>query len=246
MKHSLVHTIPALFSLLLLGCGPKSGDLTTVAETLIVGPEFSANKGLFVPDESRRSLGIKIVDIGERTVAASMELSFRIYEANGMVRVSGVATPEQAGTLKVGQTIVLRPRGGESATGRITAINSHMQKATSTIEVLGEVPGAPSAFAVGMFVNGSVTLEAGQNVVSVPRSALLQATDGDYVYTVSGKHFVRTAVKLGAINVDYAEIKEGLYAGDQIVSEPVMSLWLTELAAIKGGHACCVMPAKGK
>jgi hypothetical protein len=42
------------------------------------------------------------------------------------------------------------------------------------------------------------------------------------------------------------EIKDGLYAGDQVVLQPVMSLWLTELAAVKGGQACCVVPAKGK
>ena len=57
---------------------------------------------------------------------------------------------------------------------------------------------------------------------------------------------MRTPVKVGASSADFVEIKDGLYAGDQVVLQPVMSLWLTELAAVKGGQACCAVPAKGK
>ena len=83
-------------------------------------------------------------------------------------------------------------------------------------------------------------------MVTIPRSALLECSDGHSVYTVSGEHLVRTPVKAGAVHGEVVEIKEGLYAGDQVVLEPVMSLWMTELAAVKGGQACCVEPAKGK
>jgi hypothetical protein len=40
--------------------------------------------------------------------------------------------------------------------------------------------------------------------------------------------------------------EDGLYVGDQVVLQPVMSLWMTELAAVKGGQACCVEPPKGR
>ena len=63
---------------------------------------------------------------------------------------------------------------------------------------------------------------------------------------ICGTYLVRAPVKVGARNGDLVEIKDGLYAGDQVVLQPVMSLWMTELAAVKGGQACCVMPAKGK
>jgi hypothetical protein len=62
---------------------------------------------------------------------------------------------------------------------------------------------------------------------------------------VSGEHFVRTPVQLGGAAGGSVEIKDGLYPGDQVVAEPAMTLWLTELAAIKGGHSCCVVPPKG-
>ena len=50
----------------------------------------------------------------------------------------------------------------------------------------------------------------------------------------------------GTMLQEFVEITDGLYAGDQVVAQPVMSLWLTELASVKGGQACCVAPPKGK
>jgi hypothetical protein len=34
------------------------------------------------------------------------------------------------------------------------------------------------------------------------------------------------------------QITDGLYAGDQVVVQPVMSLWLAELQSLRGGKAC--------
>ena len=72
----------------------------------------------------------------------------------------------------------------------------------------------------------------------MPRSSIFRTTEGDFVYTVNGEHFVRAPVKLGRVNHDFAEVTDGLYAGDQIVVQPVMTLWMAELQSIRGGKAC--------
>jgi multidrug efflux pump subunit AcrA (membrane-fusion protein) len=125
-------------------------------------------------------------------------------------------------------------------------VSDALTKATGTVEVLVEIPNGAETLAVGAFVPASVVLEREESVVTIPRAALLECSDGHSVYTVSGESFVRTAVKVGAMSGDLVEIMDGLYSGDQVVLQPVMSLWMTELAAVKGGQACCVMPAKGK
>jgi multidrug efflux pump subunit AcrA (membrane-fusion protein) len=114
------------------------------------------------------------------------------------------------------------------------------------IEVLVAIASPAEPLSVGTFVHASMTRGEGESVVVIPRMALLECSDGHCVYTVSGNSFVRTLVKVGSVNGDLVEIKDGLYAGDQVVMQPVMSLWLTELAAVKGGQACCVEPPKGK
>jgi multidrug efflux pump subunit AcrA (membrane-fusion protein) len=55
---------------------------------------------------------------------------------------------------------------------------------------------------------------------------------------VNGFYYVRTPVKVGASGGEHVEITDGLYAGDEIVVSPVMSLWLAELQVLRGGKAC--------
>jgi multidrug efflux pump subunit AcrA (membrane-fusion protein) len=77
------------------------------------------------------------------------------------------------------------------------------------------------------------------SVATVPKSAVLKTAEGAFVYTVSGEFFLRTPVKVGADAGDTAvEIKDGLYTGDQIVTHPIMTLWMAELQAIRGGASC--------
>ena len=49
---------------------------------------------------------------------------------------------------------------------------------------------------------------------------------------------MRAPVKLGVVNHEFAEVTDGLYAGDQIVVQPVMTLWMAELQSLRGGKAC--------
>ena len=229
------------------GCGHESADSAKTEEPVVFGPQHSAKKGLLVPADTRQSLGLKLVEVTEQKVPTAFEVQLRVYDSGKTVsRASGSVTLEQAKLLKPGQLVQVRSRDDKSTTGKVTRLSDQLRKATGMMELLVEIPQAPDGFAVGTFVQASVTLDSKESVVTVPRAALLQCSDGHSVYTVNGEHLVRTPVKVGAASADFVEIKDGLYAGDQVVLQPVMSLWMTELAAVKGGQACCVEPAKGK
>ncbi|MEX2044919.1 MAG: hypothetical protein WD941_06160 [Opitutus sp.] len=235
-----------LFIAVLVGCQKRAGDLAALTEGLIVGPEYSANKGLYVPEETRKSLGLKIVDATEDKLPGSVELSLRVYELHGdHMRASGTIGVAESQMLTPGLELDVRMSGDAAARGKVMSLNDELQKATGAIEVIVEFPNVP-ALSVGGFVTAAASLDAQALTTTVPTSALIRATGGDFVYTLSGDHFVRTPVKIGAVSGSRVSILDGLYSGDRVVSEPAMSLWLTELAAIKGGHACCVVPAKGK
>jgi hypothetical protein len=235
-----------LAALALAGCEPKSGESAAGEESVEIGPKYSAKNGLLVPDETRRSLGLKIVEVTEQKVPATLAVQLRVYQ-NGKesILASATVTPEEAKTLKRGEAVRANANGA-SYTGSVTRVSDELQKSTGMAEVLVEIAN-PSGLPVGgVFLPASIDLESAATVVTIPRAALLECSDGHSVYTVSGESFVRTPVKVGATSGDLVEIKDGLYAGDQVVLQPVMSLWMTELAAVKGGQACCVMPAKGK
>lgn len=236
-----------LLAVMLTGCGRNAIETTVAEATGVLGPQYSAKKGLLVPEDTRRSLGVKTVEVVEQKVSSTIEVQLRVYQAGDRAWLaSGTVTPEQAKLLKPGQPLKIHAGDGRSFSGKVTALNDQLQKATGMIEVLAEIPGAPTGAAAGKFLQADIALDSNESVVSVPRAALLQCSDGYSVYTVSGEHLVRTPVKVGASNADLVEIKDGLYAGDQVVLQPVMSLWMTELAAVKGGQACCAPPPKGK
>lgn len=233
-------------ALSLAGCQPKPGEAATGEESVEIGPKYSAKNGLHVPDDTRLSLGLKIVEVTEQKVPATLDMQLRVYQ-NGKdaLLASASATPEEAKAMKRGQ-VVRATVSGTSLTGQVTRVNDELFKATGMAEVLVELRNPSGASAVGAFLPASVELDSAASVVTIPRAALLECSDGHSVYTVSGESFFRTPVKVGAISGDLVEIQDGLYAGDQVVLQPVMSLWMTELAAVKGGQACCVVPAKGK
>ena len=225
----------------LAGCKPKttsSAPSVEAAESVPLGPQYS-KKGLLVPEDTRRSLGVRVVEVTEQKVSATLELSLRVYQSGDSGgRASGTVTPEQAKSLHAGQAVEMQSANGPTLTGKVTRLNDELEKATGTIEVLVEFPSAAQAVSGGTFLQARVTLDAAANVVSIPSAALLQCSDGHSVFTVSGEHLVRTPVKVGANSGGFVEIKDGLYAGDQVVLQPVMSLWMVELQSIRGGKAC--------
>ena len=247
MKRNLLFVSSVLFAALVLaGCKKNPGESAAGEESVEIGPKYSAKNGLLVPDETRLSLGVKIVEVTEQKVPATLDVQLRVYQ-NGKesILASATVTPEEAKTLKRGQVVRARANGA-SLTGSVTSVNDQLQKATGMAEVLVELGNPSGAPVSGVFLPASIDLDSAATVVTIPRAALLECSDGHSVYTVSGEHLMRAPVKVGAISGDLVEIKDGLYAGDQVVLQPVMSLWMTELAAVKGGQACCVMPAKGK
>jgi hypothetical protein len=241
--------IPILAAVLagatLTACKPKSTAHANEGEAVVLGPQHS-KKGLLLSEDTRLSLGVKLVEVTEQKVPATLGVQLRIYQVDQKsILASATITPEEAKTLKRGQTV----RAGSNDTnlaGRVLRVNDELQKATGMAEVLVEFGGKSDAPAVGAFLSASVALDSAAPVITIPRAALLECSDGYSVYTVSGEHLIRAPVKVGAMSGDLVEIKDGLYSGDQVVLQPVMSLWMTELAAVKGGQACCVEPPKGK
>ncbi len=230
------------------GCHPQPGDPAAAEAVVEIGPKYIATKGLLVPEETRVSIGLDLVDVTERVVSEVIEWPIRIYRSGAVSSLaSGSVTPEQAQRLKDGQDVHVSTGDGRELSAKITGIHDSLAKETGFAEVLLEMPfAATDPLIDGAFLTARVTPHPGAPSIAIPRSALLESSDGVSVYTASGESFVRTPVKVGAMNDELVEIKEGLYAGDQVVSKPVMALWMMELAAVKGGQACCVVPPKGK
>lgn len=241
------------------GCGhkaadshaPESGDAEHAHESE-AGVTFNAKKGLRVPPETAKFIGLQVADVEERKIAAAFQFSAQVYRAASEAQfaslqpggrpdalASGNVSPSDAAKLSDNQTVsVQSTEGGVSLPGRVVALKRDLEKASGQVEVLLAIADGPQPLASGTSVSVNVPLGGERNVVSIPRSALFRTTEGDFVYTVSGEHFMRAPVKLGVVNHEFVEITDGLYAGDQIVVKPVMTLWMAELQSLRGGKAC--------
>ena len=108
---------------------------------------------------------------------------------------------------------------------------------TGLAEVIVRVP-AEETVKVGSFLDGYVNVTTLGEAVIIPKEALLKTADGSFAYVVNGDSLFRTRIEVGGQEGEVVEVTDGLYAGDQVVLQPIMALWLAELQAIRGGKAC--------
>ena len=200
MKRLLFLSVLSLAGVVFLaGCSSRSTRAVEDSESA-PAPQFSAKKGLFLSDKTRQSLGLKLVEVEERKLTSTLEVELRIYRKDGASAfASGAIAPEQAKLLKPGQAVELRVLQGGKLTGKVTSVSDQLQGAMGSVEVLVEIPDATDVLLVGTFVLASVPSESRGSVLTVPRLALLGCSEGQFVYTVSGEHLVRTAVKTGLV-----------------------------------------------
>lgn len=258
MKPPTLFTALYLSALALAGCNKQKHSTTTDVENAeALATHFKQGKGLLMPEETKKTLGVQIAEVAETKLTPTFTAELQVFRQTNELRkvsndgkaptaeASGQISAEQAKALSVGQPVTLQPAmpGATKVQGKLLAVNP-LAGSKNTVEVLVEIPDAEGRFPIGTGLEATFTAGEAREVTAIPRSALLESVEGTFAYTINDKYLLRTPVKTGAKNDEFVEIADGLYAGDQIVTKPVLSLWLAELHAIKGGKACCLVPKK--
>lgn len=187
------------------------------------GVAFKEGRGLQLSPEIIKALGLTTVETIERPLTAVANISAQVFTTKPQVLATASMSKVEAERLEK------QPFTG----AKITGIDRTAASATQMVEVIFAVDRTPVP-EIGDFVTLTLASEA-KSVLAVPRSAILDAATGTYVYVVNGEFYLRTAVKLGARSADHVEITDGLYSGDMVVVSPVDQLWLSELRLTKGG-----------
>ncbi len=229
MKPLILTTIALIAALALSGCGPA--EAKTSERPPENGAQYKKDKGIALTDTMKKAIGLKIAEVAEEKIAPA----FTVALSSSSNEITGWLTAEQAALVKPGMEIELRPTDAPMVRGTVMRVEKTPYATLGEFEVAVE----PSTrLESGVRVQATFRGAAGEAVTSVPRAALLKTAEGSFVYAVNGEFYVRTPVKVGAMSGEQAEVTDGLYAGDQIVVSPVMSLWLAELQVLRGGKAC--------
>ena len=195
------------------------------------GAQFKKGEGLSLTDEMAKSIGLQTADVEGQGIACRLE--FTLQPRAGTNEATGWVTASQAEKIQPGEVVVIA--GNPGTKGKVSNIAKHALSGLVDFEitVITDTP-MEDAKEVGAFV----VLPETDAAASIPRSALLSTAEGYFVYAKNGKFFFRMGVTVEVMNDDDVEITEGLYAGDEVVTTPVMSLWMAELQVLRGGKAC--------
>jgi hypothetical protein len=209
------------------------------------GASFKPGKGVILTEETRKILGVEVVDVAEQKLPKEFRFSMQVFgekhhhalsstDHSGCdVHGSGLVTAFEAASIKPGQPVQLLRVTNIMATGVV--LNVQKALALGEAEIVVGISNAATVLKPGEFLPARITVASQESVVVVPVSAVLRTSEGTFVYAVNGDAYIRTAVKVGSQASGLAEILDGLLAGDQVVTKPVETLWLIELRATKGG-----------
>jgi hypothetical protein len=202
------------------------------------GVEFKEGEGLSIPATTRELLGLKIFDVEEGKAIRRIELSLRVFKVDhDTLLASGPADTNLAAFLQPGRNVSLVLKSESSRHGEIVSIEPNTAKFTGMAEVVVRVPRV-EGLEIGSFLDGFVTITTSEDVVLIPKGSLLKTAEGYFAYVVNGNSLFRTKISVGGQEGEKVEVMDGLYTGDRVVLQPIMSLWLAELQAIRGGQAC--------
>jgi len=227
----IVTTVGAIsLSLFNTSCQKSEASVAAAEPMAENGAQFKKGEGLSITDEMKASIGLKVEDVAEQKVGSSVALELTAAENRS---ATAWVSPADAKMIESGTDVSIRA-GAESIKGTVRKIETPAHGNADveiTVSTESELP-------VGTSMKAVVSHPEGEAVAAIPASALLKTAEGTFAYTVNGNFFVRTPVTVGASNDQLVEITDGLYAGDQVVTTPVMSLWMAELQVLRGGKAC--------
>ena len=235
MKTSMIPALSGIIAAAFLStsCDESDAAANVSKPTPENGAQFREGQGLTLTDEMKKSIGFKTAEVTEEEIASTITLdltAINLHEARGPL------TPLQATSIKSGMEITLTSDSGSPATkGTVRQIEKIPFGAPGDVEAIISFT---DPLAPGKSYQGTIHLPATGPVAAVPTSALLTTAEGTFVYAKNESAYIRTPVKIGAVNGQHVEISDGLYSGDEIVTTPVMSLWMAELQVLRGGKAC--------
>jgi len=201
---------------------------------------FREGKGVHVPDEIKKYLGVKTTDVAERKFASEITMSVEVFRFGTKTTLaSGYVSKGDAQNLKAGQEVILRSKNSDALIrGKLRSIEENKLQSTGLMEAIVEIGSAGLNANIGTAFEAIFATNRTEPVIAIPSEALIKTVEGSFVYVVNGEDFFRTQVKAGGKHEGFVEIEDGLYAGDQVVTQPTMKLWLAELQSIRGGKAC--------
>jgi multidrug efflux system membrane fusion protein len=173
-------------------------------------------------------VGLRTVDVGNLVSSG---------DANGVAVITQLSPidvqfsvpqdqlPELQARMREGATLPAtaldRTRTDKLAQGRFVALDNQVDVQTGTVRAKARFDNGDSKLFPSQFVNLRLQVRIIKNAVVVPVTAVRHGADGDFVYVLNAAQ--RTVslrpVTRGQQTVDKIEVRTGLQAGEQVITE---------------------------
>ena len=152
--------------------------------------------------------------------AAAGDTLFRIGDVSVMWVLADVPERDLAG-VRVGQPVTLRLRSapGRTFSGKVGVIYPQVNPETRATRVRIELPNPDGALLPDMYAEAEIATGTGKAVVAVPDDAVIDTGARQVVLIDRGEgRFEPREVKVGIRGEGYTEIRDGVAAGDRVVT----------------------------
>lgn len=126
---------------------------------------------------------------------------------------------------------------GQAFEGKVDRVSPVMDAGSGTFRVTLAFS-SQQVLRAGMFGRFEIQYDRRENVLTVPRTALLDDQSEPAVYVVRAEKSIRVPVKLGFSNGEVAEVVSGLKAGDRVITAGKV--------AVRDGASVVVIAVDGK
>lgn len=163
------------------------------------------------------------------------ETLFRIAPLDEIWFVAEVFEKDMA-YVKLGQKLRVESAAipDESSIGSVVFIDRMLDPKTRTVEVRVLVPNPDLTFLPNLSAVGTLRVQLGEVAVAIPPSAIIETGAREVAYVEAGPgHYEQREVILGSRSEDWIEVKQGVQAGEKVVTEG--AFLIDAEAQLKGG-----------
>jgi membrane fusion protein (multidrug efflux system) len=182
------------------------------------------------------ALGIRQIDLGQYLTAGDPVVPLQSLDP---VYVNFAVPQQDVAQLKIGAEVRVAAgteadkEAGESAVGKITAVNSVVDEATRNVQIQATFHNPGGKLRPGMFVEVRVSVGTSSSLITLPAPAISYAPYGNSVFVVADlpgqdgatyRGVQQRFVKLGGGRGDQVAVLSGLEPGEEVVTSGVFKL----------------------
>ena len=158
------------------------------------------------------------------------ETLFRIVDLSEVI-VEGDVFESDVSKVKLGQDARVRTDAYPDMVfnGTVSFIASQIDPEKRTLRVWVSIDNKEGLLKPGFFARVDLVVRPGGEVLAVPVGAIIDDGAEKFVFVKNGSRFVRQDVATGLSDDSYIEITDGLYPGDQVVTDgnrQIYTKWL--------------------